>query len=226
MLRRAGHPSREKATTTARMMAVMPCHQGPPAMKGSAVAEQNRNNDFGKVAVVMGGWSSEREVSLMSGQAVFDALASAGIDVHPVDAGRDIARMLLAGGFERAFLILHGRGGEDGIVQAVLELAGIPYTGSGVLASALAMDKWRTKQFLQQCGIPTPVALLVDSPDDARRAADTIGYPVVVKPSTEGSSIGITMVDDAAGIDAAWELAACEPNASLALISRSALGEQ
>ncbi len=195
-------------------------------MKGSAVAEQNRNNDFGKVAVVMGGWSSEREVSLMSGQAVFDALASAGIDVHPVDAGRDIARMLLAGGFERAFLILHGRGGEDGIVQAVLELAGIPYTGSGVLASALAMDKWRTKQFLQQCGIPTPVALLVDSPDDARRAADTIGYPVVVKPSTEGSSIGITMVDDAAGIDAAWELAACEPNASLALISRSALGEQ
>ncbi|NND90365.1 MAG: D-alanine--D-alanine ligase [Granulosicoccus sp.] len=150
---------------------------------------------FGKVAVVMGGWSAERDVSLMSGQQVFDSLTSAGIKAHAVDAGRDIARVLSEGGFDRAFLILHGRGGEDGVVQAALELAGIPYTGSGVLASALCMDKWRAKGLVSLSGVSTPQAFEVLTMEEAGQAATAIGYPIVVKPTLEGSSIGVTMVN-------------------------------
>ncbi|MFT6304931.1 MAG: D-alanine-D-alanine ligase, partial [Halioglobus sp.] len=150
---------------------------------------------FGKVAVVMGGWSAEREVSLMSGQQVFDSLTSAGIDAHAMDAGRDIANVLVEGGFDRAFLILHGRGGEDGTLQGALELAGIPYTGTGVLGSALCMDKWRAKGLVSLAGVATPIAKLVFTLDDAKLAADSIGYPVVVKPTLEGSSIGVSLVD-------------------------------
>ncbi len=151
-------------------------------------------SDFGKVAIVMGGWSAERDVSLMSGQQVFEALSTAGIDAHAVDAGRDIATVLLAGGFDRAFLILHGRGGEDGNVQAALELAGIPYTGSGVLGSALCMDKFKSKCLVKQFGVPTPDAHTANNVSEAKSFAQSIGYPVVIKPTQEGSSIGVNMV--------------------------------
>lgn len=149
---------------------------------------------FGKVAVVMGGWSAEREVSLMSGQQVFDSLTSAGVDAHAVDAGQDIASVLTAGNFDRAFLILHGRGGEDGRVQAALELAGMPYSGTGVLGSALCMDKWRSKALVSLQGIATPEAALAGSVEETVEVAGRIGLPVVIKPVNEGSSIGVTMV--------------------------------
>ncbi len=160
---------------------------------------------FGKVAVVMGGWSAEREVSLMSGQQIFDSLTSSGVDAHAVDAGRDIASVLSDGGFDRAFLILHGRGGEDGTVQGALELAGIPYTGSGVLASALCMDKWRAKGLVSLRGIATPEAVEVFALEEAEQAASQIGFPVVIKPTLEGSSIGVTMVNYSQQLPAAFQ---------------------
>lgn len=159
---------------------------------------------FGKVAVVMGGWAAEREVSLMSGQQVFESLSNAGVDAHPVDAGRDIAAVLSNGGFDRAFLILHGRGGEDGIVQAALELAGIPYTGTGVLGSALCMDKWRAKALVSLHGVATPDARLVTTPLEATVAVSEIGLPVVIKPTNEGSSIGVSIVRSADAIAEAF----------------------
>lgn len=159
---------------------------------------------LGKVAVVMGGWSAERDVSLMSGQQVFESLASKGIDVHAVDAGRDIASVLLAGNFDRAFLILHGRGGEDGHVQAALELAGVPYTGSGVQGSAIAMDKHRSKLLCRAYDVPTAADAIVNSVSDAKAATQTIGLPVVIKPTLEGSSIGVSMVNDMDSVEAAF----------------------
>lgn len=159
---------------------------------------------FGKVAVVMGGWSAEREVSLMSGQQVFDSLTSAGVDAHAMDAGRDIANVLVEGGFDRAFLILHGRGGEDGTLQGALELAGIPYTGTGVLGSALCMDKWRAKGLASLAGVATPRAEIVFTIEDAKSAAETIGYPLVVKPTLEGSSIGVTILEDGQSLTQAF----------------------
>lgn len=160
-----------------------------------ANSPQGQPPHLGKVAVVMGGWSAEREVSLMSGQQVFESLSSAGVDAHPVDAGRDIAAVLVNGGFDRAFLILHGRGGEDGHVQAALELAGIPYTGTGVLGSALCMDKWRAKQLVSLHGVTTPAARLVSSVAQATDAVNEIGLPVVIKPTNEGSSIGVSIIE-------------------------------
>lgn len=163
---------------------------------------------FGKVAIVMGGWSAERDVSLMSGQQVFEALVSAGVDAHAVDAGRDVASVLASGGFQRAFLILHGRGGEDGLVQASLELAGVPYTGSGVLGSALAMDKHRSKAICREIGVPTAEAFMVTSLKQAQQAASDIGLPVVIKPTLEGSSIGVSMVNGTQQIEPAFKAAA------------------
>jgi len=162
---------------------------------------------LGKVAVVMGGWSAERDVSLMSGQQVFEALVSAGVDAHAVDAGRDIASILASAGFNRAFLILHGRGGEDGQVQAALELAGVPYTGSGVLGSALAMDKFRSKSLCRQIGVPTADAHMVLNLAEAKLVAEQIGFPVVIKPTLEGSSIGVSMVNGSQSVAPAYELA-------------------
>ena len=152
----------------------------------------------------MGGWSAEREVSLMSGQQVFDSLISAGVDAHAVDAGRDIASVLTKGGFDRAFLILHGRGGEDGHVQGALELAGMPYTGSGVLGSALCMDKWRAKALVSLHGVATPDSERVFTAEHAQEAAERIGLPLVIKPTLEGSSIGVTMVNSANQIVSAF----------------------
>jgi len=153
--------------------------------------------EFGRVAVLMGGWSAEREVSLWSGKGVFDALRSRGVDVTAVDADREGILRLGAQGFDRAFNLLHGTGGEDGTVQAVLDLQRIPYTGSGVLASALAMDKLRTKRIWRAEGLPTPDYLVLGSNDEALAAGERLGYPYFVKPAAEGSSVGVSKVKHA-----------------------------
>ena len=162
---------------------------------------------FGNVAVLMGGGSAEREVSLRSGQAVLAALRARGVNAQGIDADRAILTTLATGNFDRAFIILHGRGGEDGVIQGALELLGLPYTGSGVLASALGMDKLRTKQVWQGAGLPTPAYRMIDSAAALAVAADELGLPLAVKPSCEGSSIGISRVTDSAQIQAAWERA-------------------
>jgi D-alanine-D-alanine ligase len=153
---------------------------------------------FGKVAVLLGGPSSEREISLLSGNAVLAALKRAGVDAHPFDPAERELWALKAEGFDRAFIALHGRFGEDGTVQGALETLRIPYTGSGVMASALAMDKWRTKLVWQAAGIPTPRYRIVDERTDWMQVVAELGVPLIVKPSREGSTIGITKV---AGVD-------------------------
>jgi D-alanine-D-alanine ligase len=163
---------------------------------------------FGKVAVLMGGWSAEREVSLKSGRAVLAALRARGVNSHGIDADRGILNVLADGQFDRAFIILHGRGGEDGVIQGALEILGLPYTGSGVLASALGMDKLRTKQIWLGMGLPTPPYRLVGSVAELAAAATELDLPLAVKPSREGSSIGISRVDESAQFQSAWERAA------------------
>jgi len=157
---------------------------------------------FGRVAVVMGGWSAEREVSLRSGQQILQALRNRGVDAHAVDADRHLISVLQQGAYDRVFLILHGRGGEDGTVQGALELAGIPYTGSGVLGSALGMDKLRAKQACIAAGIPTPDWRIVTTVEEARTAAQDLGFPVIVKPVHEGSSIGVSKAMENEVVDA------------------------
>jgi D-alanine-D-alanine ligase len=164
---------------------------------------------YGKVVVLMGGCSAEREISLRSGTAVLQALQAAGVDAHAVDtADKDLLDKLLKGGFSRAFIALHGRGGEDGVIQGLLQSIDLPYTGSGVLGSALGMDKLRTKQVWHSAGLPTPDFTVLASVADVSQAKDKLQYPVMVKPSHEGSSIGITKVDEADGLMTAWRLAA------------------
>ncbi len=147
---------------------------------------------FGRVAVVMGGWSAEREVSLSSGAQILEALQRQGVDAHGVDADKKFVSTLLQQKFDRVFLILHGKGGEDGTVQGALDLAGIPYTGSGVLGSALGMDKLRAKKLCIAEGIPTPEWRVVSSVDEAVEGAKALGFPVIIKPVSEGSSIGVS----------------------------------
>jgi D-alanine-D-alanine ligase len=164
---------------------------------------------YGKVAVLLGGDSAEREVSLKSGAAVLSALQAAGVDAHAVDPAQgNLHDTLLGGGFTRAFIALHGRGGEDGVVQGMLEMLGMPYTGSGVLGSALGMDKLRTKQVWQSAGIPTPAFAVLDSEEQAAQVTDRLQFPLVVKPAHEGSSIGISKVDSAAALSQAYRDAA------------------
>lgn len=134
--------------------------------------------NFGKVAVLLGGRSAEREVSLRSGEAVLNALIRQGVDAHPFDPSEQSLEELVRQGFDRAFIALHGRFGEDGSIQGALELLGIPYTGSGVLASALAMDKWRTKLIWQAVGISTPRFLILDGQKAAEEVIDTLGLPL------------------------------------------------
>ncbi|MDR0770708.1 MAG: D-alanine--D-alanine ligase [Burkholderiales bacterium] len=153
--------------------------------------------DFGKVAVLLGGRSAEREISLLSGRNVLAALRAQGIDAQAFDPAEKPLWALKDEGFARVFNMLHGRGGEDGTVQAVLEVLGIPYTGSGVAASALAMDKWRAKMVWQSAGIPTPPYQAVDTRTDWGRLVETLGLPLILKPAHEGSSIGIVKVDHA-----------------------------
>ena len=161
-----------------------------------------------KVAVLMGGTSAEREISLMSGAGVLKALRAKGVDAHAFDPSeRDFAD-LRREGFERCFVILHGRGGEDGTVQGALEVMGIPYTGSGVLGSAIAMDKWRTKMIWQACGLPTPRWRVLRADEDWDAVARDLGLPLIVKPANEGSTLGLTKVTQAAQLPAAYELAA------------------
>ena len=164
---------------------------------------------YGKVAVLLGGDSAEREVSLRSGAAVVAALAAAGVEVQAVDTARGgLYERLVSGGFARAFIALHGRGGEDGVIQGMLEMLGMPYTGSGVLGSALGMDKLRTKQIWQSAGVPTPAFALAQSAGEVNALRERLDYPVIVKPAHEGSSIGISRVDQATGLMAAWQAAA------------------
>jgi D-alanine-D-alanine ligase len=164
--------------------------------------------DFGKVAVLMGGHSAERAISLQSGNAVLKALQAAGIDAHGLDAAdRKLVDELQNGGYARVFIALHGRGGEDGVMQGLLDVMGLPYTGSGVLGSALAMDKLRTKQVWESAGIPTPAFVILHDEADLETIQNTLDYPVIVKPAREGSSIGISRVDSDAQLKTAWQLA-------------------
>ncbi|SFU01670.1 MULTISPECIES: D-alanine--D-alanine ligase [Pseudomonas] len=162
---------------------------------------------FGRVAVLFGGKSAEREVSLKSGAAVLSALQAAGVDAFGIDVGDDLLQRLLSEKIDRAFIVLHGRGGEDGSMQGLLECAGIPFTGSGILASALAMDKLRTKQVWQSLGLPTPRHAALSSIEDCQQAGAELGFPLIVKPAHEGSSIGMAKVANVEELIGAWQTA-------------------
>jgi len=166
------------------------------------------NKKFGKVAVLMGGRSAEREISLLSGNAVLGALRERGIDAHAFDPQKRQIADLKRENFDRVFIALHGRYGEDGTVQGALELLGIPYTGSGVMASALSMDKWRTKLIWRSVGIPVPQDVLLHDTSDWDAVARALGLPLIVKPAHEGSTIGLTKVAETKDLPAAYALAA------------------
>jgi len=165
-------------------------------------------NRFGKVAVLMGGPSAEREISLKSGTMVLDALRRRGVDAHAFDPREQGMEQLMAQKFDRAFIALHGRFGEDGTVQGMLEYLGIPYTGSGVMASGLAMDKWRTKLLWRAAGIPTAPCELLTPQSDFSGVVARLGLPLMVKPAREGSSIGMSKVTTLEKLQPAFELAA------------------
>ena len=166
------------------------------------------SHSFGKVAVLLGGRSAERDVSLKSGNMVLQALKSRSVDAHAFDPRDQGLNELIAQGFDRVFIALHGRFGEDGTVQGALEYLGLPYTGSGVMASALAMDKWRTKLLWQAANVPTPPFELLSADGDFADLATRLGLPLMVKPAREGSSIGMSKVLSAEKIAPAYELAA------------------
>ena len=166
------------------------------------------NKSLGKVAVLMGGPSAEREISLISGKAVLAALHSRDVDAHAFDPAERPLFELKHEAFSRVFIALHGRFGEDGTVQGALEVMRIPYTGSGVMASALAMDKWRTKLVWDASGIPTPRFAMVGPATDWAKVAELMGLPVIIKPAREGSTIGISKVKTVEELPAAYELAA------------------
>ncbi len=159
---------------------------------------------FGKVAVLMGGRAAERSISLESGQAVLDALRRQGIDAHGIDTAQYPLCRLREEGFERAFIALHGRGGEDGVLQGALEALGIPYTGSRVLGSALGMDKLRSKALWRGAGLPTPPFAVLSPPFEG---AEALGFPLMVKPAREGSSLGMSKVTSREELDGAYRKA-------------------
>ena len=168
---------------------------------------------FGKVAVLMGGNSAEREISLMTGQAVHQGLLERGVDAHAVDTADDLISRLQQGQYSRAWIALHGRGGEDGTIQGLLEFLGIPYTGSGVTGSAISMDKLRTKQLLTGAGLATPAYEVLSGGQDFEGVLRLLGLPLMIKPAAEGSSLGLTRVDRAEDLAQAYENAhsfACE----------------
>lgn len=165
-------------------------------------------SEFGKVAVLLGGRSAEREVSLQSGTAVLAALRRRGIDAHAFDPAEQSLDNLSREGFDRAFIALHGRYGEDGSVQGALELMEMPYTGSGILASALAMDKWRTKMIWQAAGIDTPHYLMLNADSHFEEVAELLGLPLIIKPAREGSTIGLSKVTNQLEFQAGYVLAA------------------
>ena len=162
---------------------------------------------FGKVAVLMGGLSAEREISLHSGQAVLTALKNKGVDAHGVDVDENIITKLGSGNYQRAFIALHGRGGEDGTMQGLLEILKMPYTGSGVQASSLAIDKLKTKQVWQAMGLQTPDFYILDSEKSCQQALAALGLPLIINPVLEGSSTGMSKVETDEEMIAAWQLA-------------------
>lgn len=165
-----------------------------------------RPADYGRVAVLMGGWAAEREISLASGRAVLESLLRSGVDAVGIDVGRDILTRMVDERFDRAFVILHGRGGEDGVIQGALEVLGLPYTGSGVLGSALAMDKQRCKLLWRAMGVPVPPGRVLRHEKDLALAGE-LGFPLMVKPVHEGSSLGMARAEDRSGLEAAWRIA-------------------
>jgi D-alanine-D-alanine ligase len=162
---------------------------------------------YGKVAVLMGGNSAERVISLETGRAVHAALVRQGVNAQALDAREDIVEKLLEGKFERVFIALHGRGGEDGIIQGLLETLNLPYTGSRVLGSALTMDKIRTKYIWQQHGLATPAFAEINSEQELSEAVENIGLPLMVKPIHEGSSCGASKVESMSDVKKAWHVA-------------------
>jgi D-alanine-D-alanine ligase len=164
--------------------------------------------EFGRVAVLYGGDSAERDISLLTGEAVLAALRRRGVDAVGVDPSAGLQPLFEAPGFDRAWIALHGRGGEDGLMQGALETLGIPYTGSGVLGSALSMDKLRSKQLFAAAGLSTPRWRVMRSPAEAGSIAAELGLPLIVKPAGEGSSVGMSKVSAADELPAAFAEAA------------------
>ena len=164
--------------------------------------------EFGQVAVLMGGSSAEREISLLTGNAVLEALVSRGVNAVAFDPAEQPLTELVASGCERVWIALHGPGGEDGAVQGALEWLGLPYTGSGVLGSAIGMDKRRTKELAQAAGVATPPWVVLRDAADFERAVRELGTPLAVKPASQGSSVGMSRVDNAADLPVAWRAAA------------------
>jgi D-alanine-D-alanine ligase len=171
-------------------------------------AMQNNTERFGKVAVLMGGWAAEREVSLKSGTAVLSGLLDQGVDAHKVDASRDVFDVLRNENFDRVFNILHGRGGEDGELQGGLEVLQIPYTGCGVMASSISMDKLMTKRIWTGAGLATPAFEILTADSDFTVVAEKLGLPLIIKPAQEGSSIGMSKVAEASQLEEAYKKAA------------------
>ena len=163
--------------------------------------------DFGRVAVMFGGHSSEREVSLDTGAAVLKALQSKGVDAHAWDPAEKTMTEFAEAGFDRVWIALHGPGGEDGALQGLLQWLGVPYTGSGVMASALAMDKVRSKHLFRAVDIPTPDYAVVKTLDEASVAAEQVGFPLIIKPSGQGSSVGMSKVFERNELNDAIEVA-------------------
>lgn len=164
--------------------------------------------EFGRVAVVMGGTAAEREISLKSGTAVLAALRRKGVDAAGLDIHGNLFESLQSREFDRVFNIIHGRGGEDGVLQGAMETLGIPYTGSGVLASALAMDKLRTKLCWKGAEVPTPRWIVLETEADLSRCVELLGFPLIVKPAAEGSSIGMSRAERRVELEDAWRQAA------------------
>ena len=176
-------------------------------LKASAMRRTASAKDFGKTAVLLGGDSSEREISLLSGNAVLKALRARGVDAHAFDPLERPVQALRSEGFERAWIALHGPGGEDGTMQGALEWIGVPYTGSGVLASALTMDKLKTKRVVVGAGYAAPEYAVLTSARDLEPALKRIGLPMMVKPASQGSSVGMTKVKTAGELKGAFEAA-------------------
>ena len=165
-------------------------------------------HEFGRVAVLFGGDSSEREISLLTGNAVLAALKRRGVDAHAFDPRDQALAELSAAHFERVWIALHGPGGEDGTLQGALDYLGVPYTGSGVMGSAIGMDKLRTKRLAQAIGVPTADFVVLSGPQDFELAVERLKLPLIVKPATQGSSVGMTKVERAADLPAAYAAAA------------------
>jgi len=181
----------------------MRLHHDPAGLRRVSDARE-----FGRVAVLLGGDSSEREISLLSGNAVLEALKRAGVDAQAFDPGEQPLQNLLAAKFDRVWIALHGPGGEDGTLQGALEYLGVPYTGSGVMGSAIGMDKLRTKRLAQAIGVATAEYVVLAGEADFDTALERLGLPLIVKPATQGSSVGMSKVERAGDLPAAYGAAA------------------